>query len=67
MSIYKVQQRAEIWYETEVEANSPEEARDKAWANEVISGWEELGDTVSFEDEFYIKIDGEESDWEEYK
>ena len=65
MATYIVQQRAEIWYQTEVEANSPEEARDKAWENDVNDGWEQLPDTVSFEDEFYIKEEDDE-DWEEF-
>jgi hypothetical protein len=68
MAVYKVQQRADIWFETEVEANSPEEARDKAWQNEVVSGWEQLPDTVEFQDEFYI-LDTEDGtdDWQEVK
>lgn len=66
MAVYKVQQRAEIWYETEVEADSPEQARDKAWQNEVVGGWEQLPDTVEFQDEFYIKTEDDE-DWQEIK
>ena len=66
MAVYKVQQRADIWYETEVEAESLEQARDKAWQNEVVSGWEQLLDTVEFQDEFYIKTEDDE-DWQEVK
>ena len=53
MPRYIVQQRAEIWYQTEVEASSPEEAKQKAWENDVIGGWEQLPDTVMFQDEFW--------------
>jgi hypothetical protein len=68
MAIYKVQQRAEIWYETEVEADSPEQARDKAWADDVLQGWEQLPDTTEFQDEFYIKNEEDDTDdWEEFK
>jgi hypothetical protein len=68
MAVYKVQQKAEVWFETEVEANSPQEARDKAWANEVIDGWDRLPDTTEFQDEFYIKNEEEDTDdWEEFK
>jgi|688.fasta_scaffold1294722_2 hypothetical protein len=66
MATYIVQQRAEIWYQTEVEAETLEEARDKAWANDVNDGWEQLLDTVEFQDEFYIKTEDDE-DWEEFK
>jgi len=68
MAIYKVQQRAEIWYETEVEADTLEQARDKAWANEVEEGWEQLPETLEFQDDFYIKNTEEDGDdWEEFK
>lgn len=68
MAIYKVQQRAEIWYETEVEADSLEQARDKAWADDVLQGWEQLPDTTGFQDHFYIKNTEEDGDdWEEYR
>lgn len=55
MTRYIVQQRAEIWYEVEVEATSPEDAKQKAWENDVIDGWEQLLDTVEFQDEFYVE------------
>ena len=68
MATYIVQQRAEIWYQTEVEAETLEEARDKAWANDVNDGWEQLLDTVEFQDEFYIRNEEEDTDdWEEFK
>jgi len=65
MATYIVQQRAEMWYQTEVEAETLEEARDKAWANDVNDGWEQLPDTVEFQDDFYIKNEDDE-DWEEF-
>jgi hypothetical protein len=52
---YIVQQRAEIWYEVEVEATSPEEAKQKAWENDFIGGWEQLPETVYFQDEFDVQ------------
>lgn len=55
MAVYIVQQRAEVWYEVEVEATSPEEAQEKAWENDVISGWEQLPETVYFQDEFWVE------------
>lgn len=55
MTRYIVQQRAEIWYEVEVEATSPEDAKQKAWENDVIDGWEQLLETVEFQDEFYVE------------
>jgi hypothetical protein len=68
MAIYKIQQKAEIWFETEVEADSPEQARDKAWANEVLEGWDRLPDTTEFQDEFYIlNTEDGTDDWQELK
>lgn len=55
MAVYIVQQRAEVWYEVEVEATSLEEAQQKAWENDVISGWEQLPETVEFQDEFWVE------------
>jgi len=68
MATYKVQQMAEIWYQTEVEADSVEEAIRKTWENDVIDGWEQLPDTTEFHDKFYtLNEDDEDGDWEEYK
>jgi len=65
MTTYKVQQMAEIWYETEVEADSVDEAIDKAQAS---GDWEQLLDTTEFQDKFYtLNEDEEDGDWEEYK
>lgn len=55
MAIYIVQQRAEIWYQAEVEADSPEEAQRKACENDVLDGWEQLSETLSFEDDFEVE------------
>jgi hypothetical protein len=54
MSVYTIHQRAEIWFEVKVEADSPEEARQKAWHNDVLDGWEQLPDSLIFQDEFDI-------------
>ncbi len=68
MAIYIVQQKAEVWFQTEVEAESPQEARDKAWANDVLEGWDRLPDTTEFQDEFYIRNEDDDTDdWEEFK
>jgi hypothetical protein len=65
MATYKVQQMAEIWYQTEVEADSVEEAIDKAQES---GDWEQLLDTTEFTDNFYtLNEDEEDGDWEEYK
>jgi len=68
MATYKVQQMAEIWYETEVEADSPDEAIDKAQES---GDWEQLYDTTEFQDKFYyLDLDQDDSegyDWIEYK
>lgn len=65
MATYKVQQMAEIWYQTEVEANSVEEAIDKAQES---GDWEQLWDTTEFCDKFYtLNEDEEDGEWEEYK
>jgi hypothetical protein len=61
MAKYKVQQRAEIWYETFVEATSPEEAQQKAWENDVLDGWEQLPETVVFQDEFWTEEQKEDN------
>lgn len=55
MPTYYVLQRAEIWYQAEVEASSPEEAQQKACENDVIDGWEQLLETVIFEDDFEVE------------
>jgi hypothetical protein len=54
---YTVQQKATIWYETEVEANSPEEAIRKV-AEDGGENWEQVLESVEFEQEFWTEETG---------
>lgn len=55
---FKVQQKAEVWYETTIEANSAEEAIQKVAEGYTDGGWEALLDAVQFEDEFWTEETG---------
>lgn len=55
---YTIQQRATVWYETVVEANSEEEAlKNVMETNDNDYHWEMRLDTVIFEDEYEIMED----------
>jgi len=52
---YRVQQKATIWYETTIQADSPEQAIDKIRDPETnldLDWWQVL-DTTEFQDEFW--------------
>lgn len=67
MATYKVQQMAEIWYETEIEAESQAEAIQKAYEDSDLD-WSSKYDTLEFQDRFYtLNTNEAEADWEEYK
>jgi hypothetical protein len=59
---YRVQQKATIWYETTVQADSPEQAIDKIRDPEtnLDLGWEQVLDTTEFQDEFWWQDENEE-------
>jgi hypothetical protein len=46
---------AEIWYETEVEANSPAEAKEIAAKNTVDLEWEQLLESTEFTDNWEVE------------
>jgi hypothetical protein len=54
---YTIQQKASIWYETTVEADTKEEALQIVQAYEDHGEWEMLLDTVIFEDDFEVMED----------
>jgi len=54
MKEYRVEQRASVWYETTVEANTEEEALQIAQSESNNENWELNLETVIFEDEFEI-------------
>jgi len=43
-------------YEAKIEANSPEDAADQAWAAPELYDWEDL-DVQTFDDCFYMTVD----------
>ena len=49
---YRIQQKATIWYETTVEADSPEQAVEKVRQGET-DDWEQVLDTTVMLDEFW--------------
>lgn len=68
MAIYKVQQKATVWYETEVEATNIDEAINLAQEGLEPLDWVRLDETQEWEDEFYYIDTANEdpTDWEEY-
>lgn len=54
---YKVQQKATIWYEARIEADSAEEAIKKAYEHEVDGWWQAL-DSTEFLDEYWTEETG---------
>jgi hypothetical protein len=58
---YRVQQKATIWYETRVIADSPEEAIQviQDGADPTIE-WDQVLDTTEFQDEFWWQDENEE-------
>lgn len=61
MATYKVQQKATIWYETEVEASSAVEAIQMV-AEGAGEDWEQLLETADFLPEFWTEETGETDD-----
>jgi hypothetical protein len=61
MATYKVQQKATIWYQTEVEASSSVEAIQMV-AEGAGDGWEQLMDTTDFLPEFWTEETGNTDD-----
>ncbi len=49
---FRIQQRAEIWYETTIEAETFEEAVKKSYEDYDLD-WESLPDTTEFRDHFW--------------
>jgi hypothetical protein len=58
---FRIQQRADIWYETTIEADTFEEAVIKAYEDYNLD-WSSLPESVEFRDEFW----GEDEDGNEY-
>lgn len=58
MPEYRVQQKATIWYQVDIEANSPIEAIELAREGEIQDGWEQVWDSTEFQDEFYTEETG---------
>lgn len=58
---YRVQQKATIWYETWITADSPEEAVQviQDGADPTIE-WEQVLDTTEFQDEFWWQDENED-------
>jgi hypothetical protein len=54
---YRIQQKATVWYETIVQADTEEEALKQAESNDNDYHWEMLLDTVVFEEEYEIEED----------
>lgn len=62
---YRIQQKATIWYETTVEADSPEQAIEKVQKGET-DDWEQVLDTTVMLDEFWWQDEnGNESEGNE--
>jgi hypothetical protein len=59
---YRIQQKATIWYETRVEADTPEQAIDKIRDPETTNDfdWWQVLDTTDFQDEFWWQDENEE-------
>jgi hypothetical protein len=59
---YRVQQKATIWYETIIQADTPEQAIDKIRDPEtnLDLGWEQVLDTTEFQDEFWWQDENED-------
>jgi hypothetical protein len=55
MAEYTVRQMAEIWYETTVEATTPEEAIAIAAKGEVELDWWQIPDSTEFTDNFEVE------------
>ena len=55
MATFTVRQMAEIWYETEVEADTPAEAIAIAAKGEQDLEWEQLLDSTEFTDKFEVE------------
>ena len=55
MTQYTVRQMAEIWYETTVEASSPEEAKAIAAVGSSNLEWEQLLDSTEFTDNWEVE------------
>jgi len=59
---YRVQQKATIWYETTIQADTPEQAIDKIRdpeSNQDLDWWQVL-DTTEFQDEFWWQDENED-------
>jgi len=60
---YRIQQKATIWYETSVEADSPEDAVKKVQEGSIDLDWWQVDDSTDFQDEFWWEDeDGEEGE-----
>jgi len=59
---YRVQQKATIWYETSIEADTPEQAVEKARNPETNTDldWWQVLDTTEFQDEFWWQDENDE-------
>lgn len=57
MNEYTIQQRVTHYYEVTVFADSLDEAFTKA---ELRSDWERVDETITFEDEYYYKVNDTE-------
>ena len=59
---FRIQQRAEIWYETTIEADTFEQAVEQAYENCDLD-WTSLPETVQFRDHFW----GQDEDGKTYE
>jgi hypothetical protein len=57
---YRVQQKATIWYETTVQADTPEQAIEKAREPETDLDWWQVLDTTEFQNEFWWQDENED-------
>ena len=55
MATFTVRQMAEIWYETEVEADTPAEAISIAAKGEQDLEWWQIPDSTEFTDKFEVE------------
>ena len=60
---YRIQQKATIWYETSVKADSPEDAVKKVQEGSIDLDWWQVNDSTDFQEEFWWEDeDGEEGE-----
>jgi hypothetical protein len=60
MAKYRVQQKATIWYETNIEADTPEEAVRKIQEDSTLDlDWWQVIDTTEFQATFWLQDEDE--------